>query len=288
MPDELLEAARQVARQAGALLAEKYTAPLKIEHKGAIDLVTDADRASEDLIKTFISKRFADHSILAEESGAQNSGQAVRWVIDPLDGTVNFAHRNAHFCVLIAVQDRCADGSYQTRCSVTYDPLRQEEFVARRGHGASLNGQPIAVTQTSELLQSLGATGFPYDRLWGAQDNHAEFCRLSLLTQGIRRFGSAGLDLAYVACGRYDLYWEYRLFPWDYSAGVLLVEEAGGKVTDLAGGSISDGTLLSSNAHLHAVSLAALASTRAAPVNGREGLRAFLPASLHGRLPPGT
>ncbi len=285
MPSELLVAAREVARQAGALLKRKYSTPLQIAHKGAIDLVTDADRASEDLIKEFIAKRFCDHSILAEESGLHNDGKEVRWIIDPLDGTVNFAHRNAHFCVLIAVQLRGADGAYETCCSVTYDPLREEEFVADAGHGATLNGEAIEVTPTATLLQSLAATGFPYDRLWGAQDNHAEYCRMSLLTQGVRRFGSAGLDLAYVACGRYDFYWEYRLFPWDLSAGALLVSEAGGRVTDLQNGPVTDGTLLASNGALHQVVLQALASAKQVPANARAGLAEFLPPELRARLP---
>ena len=282
---ELTQAAQTIAHQAGALLAQKFTAPFAIHHKGAIDLVTDADKASEELIKAFITKRFPQHSILAEESGAHNSGHAIRWVIDPLDGTVNFAHRNPHWCVLVAVQQRQADGSYATLAGIIFDPLRQETFVAERGAGASLGGQPIAVSKTSELLQCLCATGFPYDRLWGAQDNHAEFCRMSLLTQGCRRFGSAGLDLAYVACGRYDMFWEYRLFPWDLLAGVLLVEEAGGRVTDLGGGPVTDGTLLASNGALHAPSMAALASAAQVPANSRDGLRPHLPAALHARLP---
>ncbi len=283
---ELLQAARHVARRAGASLQASFLAPFEISHKGSIDLVTSADKASEELIKTFISKEFPEHTILAEESGLKNEGGPYRWVIDPLDGTVNFAHRNAHFCVLVGLQQQSASGGYETLYGVTYDPLRDEEFVAIKGGGATLQGKPIEVSKTKTLINSLLATGFGYDRLLGPHDNHQEFCRLNLVTQGVRRFGSAGLDLAYVACGRYEMYWEYRLFPWDLTPGVLLVAEAGGTVTDLQGGAVTEGTLVASNGYLHALSLAALASSQQHPINSRQGMQPFLPPELFKKLPP--
>ncbi|HET6345315.1 MAG TPA: inositol monophosphatase family protein, partial [Myxococcota bacterium] len=234
-----------------------------------------------------IRRSHPDHAILAEESGAHASAGPYRWVIDPLDGTVNFAHGVPHWCVLIAVQERLADGAYATVCGVTWDPLRREEFVAVRGGGARLNDAPVRVSKAGRLIDSTSATGFGYDRLLRPDDNHAEFCRMNLLSQGVRRFGSAGLDLAYVACGRFDFYWEYRLNPWDLSPGVLLVEEAGGRVTDLQGapGAAPEGTLLGSNGLLHDACLAALASARTAPINSRVGLVPHLPPELAARLP---
>jgi myo-inositol-1(or 4)-monophosphatase len=277
---ELLMVARRLARQAGDILRRSFVAPFEVSHKGSIDLVTSADKASEDFIRHFIGKEFPDHAILAEESGGKNAGGPYRWVIDPLDGTVNFAHRNPHWCVLIGVQERQADGSYDTLYGVTYDPLRDEEFVAIRGGGATLQGEPIRVSPTHKLINALTATGFGYDRLLGKNDNHPEFCRLNLVTQGVRRFGSAGLDLAYVACGRYDMYWEYRLFPWDYTPGILLVREAKGVVTNLTGGQVTEGTLLASNGHLHAVSQRALQTAQTVPINSRRDMQGLLPEDL--------
>jgi myo-inositol-1(or 4)-monophosphatase len=282
----VLDTARALARSAGDVLTEAFARGVQVSHKGAIDLVTTADKDSEACIIAGIRRAFPDDAILAEESGARAAGGPRRWVIDPLDGTVNFAHGLPHWCVLIAVQERQRDGAYATVAGVTWDPLRREEFVAVRGQGARLNDVPIAVSTTARLIDSVGATGFGYDRLFRGDDNHAEFCRLNLLTQGVRRFGSAGLDLAYVACGRYDFYWEYRLNPWDLAPGVLLVQEAGGRVTDLGGGPgpTADGTLLSSNGPLHDPCMAALASSLQVPVNGRQGLAAQLPPELAHRL----
>ena len=282
--NELLSMTRRLAREAGKILGDSFVQPFEICHKGTIDLVTSADKASEEHVISAIGREYPDHDIVAEESGNKGAGGPYRWVIDPLDGTVNFAHRIPHFCVLIAVQERVGLGRYETLYGVTYDPLRDEEFVAIRGGGATLNGRSIAVSQTQELLHSMLCTGFGYDRLTAPNDNHAEFCRLNLISQGVRRLGSAGLDLAYVACGRFDMYWEYRLNVWDMTPGVLLVTEAGGTVSNLQGGPIIDGTLIASNSHLHTISLAALESAAHASINSRRGLEKFLPREVAQRL----
>ena len=283
---EQAAAVSAIARGAGAILREHYDAPVHVRHKDYIDLVTDADKASEEYVKEAILKRFPDHGILAEESGAHASNAAYRWIVDPLDGTVNFAHKIPHFCVLIALQEKVATG-YDTIVGVTLDPLRNEVFVALRGGGATLNGMPIAPSRADTLLGSIGSTGFGYNRLLEQPDNHPEFCRLNLVTQGIRRMGAAGLDLAYVACGRLDFHWEHTLRPWDMAPGILLVQEAGGKVTGLEGqpASVENGRVLASNGHVHAAVLAALASTPEHPINARQGLAPWLPADIVARLP---
>lgn len=271
------------AHAAGDVLRRSFASGVRVRHKGEIDLVTDADLASEAAIIGGIKGRFPDHAILAEESGAGGEGD-TRWIIDPLDGTVNFAHGIPHFCVLLAVQQRRPDGGYATTIGVAYDPMRNELFVAERGKGASLNGKPIRVSQTATLIAAMGVTGFHYDRLRGTiPDNHAEFCAMNLVTQGIRRFGSAGLDLAYVAAGRYDLYWEYGLKPWDLSAGALMVIEAGGRVSDLEGKAIDPGlggVVLATNGLTHDATVRALADARNHPVNDRTAIAPHLPAEM--------
>jgi myo-inositol-1(or 4)-monophosphatase len=281
-----IAAVSEIAQGAGAILHEHYNAPVHVRHKDYIDLVTDADRASEEYVKEAILKRFGDHGILAEESGTHAPDAPYRWIVDPLDGTVNFAHKIPHFCVLIALQEKVGK-AYETIVGVTLDPLRKEEFVAVRGGGASLNGKPIVPTAADQLLGSLGSTGFGYNRLLAQPDNHPEFCRLNLVTQGIRRMGAAGLDLAYVACGRLDFHWEHTLRPWDMAPGILLVQEAGGKVTGLEGqpATVDSGRVLASNGPLHAAVLEALASTPKHPINARQGLERWLPADIAARLP---
>ncbi len=283
---EQIAAVAAIARGAGAILHQHYSAPVNVRHKDYIDLVTDADRASEEYVKEAILKQFPDHGILAEESGTHAPDAAYRWIVDPLDGTVNFAHKIPHFCVLIALQQKVG-ADYETIVGVTLDPLRGEEFVAVRGGGATLNGARIAPSGADKLIGSLGSTGFGYNRLLAQPDNHPEFCRLNLVTQGVRRMGAAGLDLAYVACGRLDFHWEHTLRPWDMAPGILLVQEAGGKVSNLEGraAKLESGRLLASNGPLHESVVEALASTPEHPINSRQGLARWLPADIAARLP---
>ena len=283
---ELADDAEDMARRAGKLLMGYFRNDLVVEHKGTIDLVTDADKAAEEMIVSRIEKAYPGDAILGEESGARSEGAERRWVIDPLDGTVNFAHGLAHFCVLVSAQVRNSAGRYDTVASATYDPCAEEMFLASRGSGATLNGRSIGVSKAERLLDAVLATGFGYDRLVRQPDNHAEFCRLSLLTRGVRRFGSAGLDLAHVACGRYDGYWEYWLNPWDMAAGLLLVEEAGGTLSKIDGSMIvpAEGEVLVSNGRLHMALSSALQSAQRVAVNSREGLEAFLPPELAAKL----
>lgn len=238
----LLTFAIESARDAGALLLGRFEGALAVSTKSsAIDLVTDADQAAEALIVEKIREKFPEHAILAEEGGASGpaiaaGGASLRWVIDPLDGTVNFAHGLPHFCVSIAAVD--GEGA---RVGVIHDPIRGETFFASRGDGAWLEGprgphRRLQVSGCAALGQALLATGFSYQRATTREDNLAEFNALLPSIQGIRRAGSAALDLAYVAAGRLDGYWEDHLKPWDTAAGGLLVEEAGGLLKGLDGG----------------------------------------------------
>lgn len=283
---ELTRAAIELARGAGRALVQAYGRGPKIEHKGLIDLVTDADRAAEDLILAELDRRFPDHAVFSEESGSTRADGPWRWIVDPLDGTTNFAHGLPHFAVLIALEERVAPGCFETRAAVTFDPLRDELFVAERGGGATLNGAPLHVSGTTRLMSAVLATGFAYDRLWSERDNHAEFCRLNLVSQGVRRMGSAGLDLAYVACGRLDGFWEYDLKPWDFAGGVLLVVEAGGCVDTVEREplTLASRSILATNGLLHAPMAAALRSAAAVPVNSRRGLAELLPPEVADRL----
>ncbi len=281
---ELLSAACDIARAAGSLLRDAFGRAPSVSHKGMIDLVTDADRASEALIVKELAARFPDHDVLAEESGAHAAAGRFRWVIDPLDGTTNFAHGVPHFAVLLALEERQGAG-FATRLGVTYDPMRDELFVAERGQGATLNGAPIRVSSTGRLLDALLSTGFGYERLVSGLDNHAEFCRLSLLSQGVRRLGAAGLDIAYLACGRLDGFWEYELKWWDICGGLLLVSEAGGQASKIDGAAIAGPLgrgemVVAANPGLHGALLAALVSARGVPVNSRQGLGEHLPADV--------
>jgi myo-inositol-1(or 4)-monophosphatase len=288
MTRELVLAAAEVARGAGEILRRSYagTGGTVQSKSTLIDLVTDTDRRSEEYILAELSRRFPDHELIAEESGHAGREGRYRWLVDPLDGTVNFAHRFPVFCVLLAVQERQSGGDYRTLVAVTYDPLRDELFAAERGAGATLDGRPITVSATARLIDAILATGFEYDRLFRDDDNHREFCRLNLLTQGVRRVASAGLDLAYVACGRLDGYWEYGLHPWDVAGGMLLVTEAGGTVTGENGAeaTLAGHGIVASNGRLHPPLLSALAAARRLPVGSREGLAAEVPAELAGRV----
>jgi myo-inositol-1(or 4)-monophosphatase len=219
-----------LARQAGDILRAGYGRHHQIDHKGLIDLVTEVDRQSEAFLLEEIRRRFPAHRILAEESGSQSGEDCCIWYVDPLDGTVNYAHGVPYFNVSLAFQ---MDG--ELRLGVVYDPLRDECFSAERGKGAWLNGEPIHVSEVQDLLHSLLVTGFPYDIRENPENNLDHYVRFWRLSQGVSRLGAAALDLAYVACGRFEGFWELRLSPWDVAAGALIAQEAGAVVTDIQG-----------------------------------------------------
>jgi len=246
-----LDIATEAALAAGVVLQD-YLGKLEdaITEKGRPgDLVTDADKASEQVILEVLRRHFPQHSILAEESGKLgNQDNEFLWAIDPLDGTTNYAHQYPCFAVSIGLM---IDGV--PKVGVIYDPFRDELFRAAAGLGATRNRRPIQVSQTAELGKSLLVSGFAYDRRETPDNNYAEFCHLTHLTQGVRRDGAAALDLAYVACGRVDGYWERGIAPWDVVAGIILVQEAGGNVTAYDGTpmKIESGRILATNGHLH-------------------------------------
>jgi myo-inositol-1(or 4)-monophosphatase len=271
MPDKIAQIGRQAALAAGAVMRQNYPKPHQITMKGAIDPVTETDFQCQEIILAMLRQAFPDHGFLAEERGGEGiveplppaaredahpglaweadpSPPTCRWIIDPLDGTVNFAHGFPMFCVSIACE---ADGVLEY--GVIYDPLRDELFEASRGGGASLNGRPIRVTATARLTQALVATGFPYDIRERVPETLARLGRVLASTQGVRRAGSAALDMCYVACGRLDGFYEENLKPWDTAAGLLIVTEAGGKVTTFDGGAydIYSPNILASNGVLH-------------------------------------
>ncbi|HVE83320.1 MAG TPA: inositol monophosphatase family protein [Myxococcales bacterium] len=240
-PPETAQSLRETAelgvRRAGALLRERFLGVRTIEYKGGIDLVTDADRASEAELLAFIRSRHPGHSVLAEESGLSSSsgpdgdgGGVMRWFVDPLDGTTNYAHRVPHFCVTVGV----ARGA-ELLAGAVYDPVRDELFSAAKGAGATLNGQPIRASQAATLQRALVCTGFPYDVREHPEAPVGLFNRIIRQVQGVRRMGAAALDLAYVAAGRFDGYFEFGLKPWDVAAGALLVREAGGRMCQIDG-----------------------------------------------------
>ena len=219
----------RLARQAGGILRAGYQKEHQVDYKGVIDLVTEVDRQSEDYLLGEIKSKFPEHHILAEESGGTR-GDGHQWYIDPLDGTVNYAHHIPIFCVSIAY---ASNGTLSL--AAVYDPMRDEMFTAERGKGAHLNGLPLRVSGVTELQKSLLVTGFPYDA-WNSEfDNFANFVKFAKLTQGVRRLGAAALDLAYVAAGRFEGFWELALSPWDVAAGGLICEEAGARVTNVYG-----------------------------------------------------
>lgn len=250
--------ALRLAHDAGAIQRARYETVLAIESKSRpIDLVTEVDRACEALLVETLRRERPQDDILAEEGGAHaDAGAAWRWIIDPLDGTVNFAHGYPCFAVSIGVEH---EGTRTV--GVVYDPLRDECFEAVRGRGARRNGRTIRVSDCAELGRALLATGFAYDVRDSSHDNLAEFTRAVKHAGGVRRDGSAAIDLCYVACGRFDGYWELKLHPWDVAAGILIVEEAGGRVTDLAGGAApaSGREIASSNGRIHEALLRVLA-----------------------------
>ncbi len=222
----MLNFAIETAREAGQILLEKFGRKINISKKGDINLVTEADLASEKLIIEKIRIRYPKHSILAEESGeAITESGAWKWVIDPLDGTTNYAHGYPCFCVTLALEH-----AGEIVVGVTFDPTRNELFAAEKGGGATLNNKPMRVSDTKKLSDALLVTGFPYDTR--ERENFARhFTGFTHKSRGIRRDGSAAIDMAYVACGRFDGFWEEGLQPWDVAAGVLLIEESGGRVS---------------------------------------------------------
>jgi myo-inositol-1(or 4)-monophosphatase len=236
---EFAHTADGIARQAGALLRKFYEKGVSTEYKGDVDIVTEADRASEQLIREKLKAAFPSHGVYGEEGTRDQMESEYRWYVDPLDGTTNFAHGFPAFCVVLGLEHRpaglAADADGEMIAGVVYDPLRNEMFSAERGKGAFLNGRAIHVSKIKTLQESLTATGFP-SRKRHASPNVHFYQEITLRSHGVRRAGSAALDLAYVACGRLDGFWEFNLNPWDTSAGVLLVAEAGGTVTHFDGG----------------------------------------------------
>ena len=236
---EYAHLAEGIARQAGALLRGFYAKGVATEYKGDVDLVTEADRSSEQLIVEKLKAAFPSHGVYGEEGTRSGLDSEYRWYVDPLDGTTNFAHGFPAFCVILGLERRpaglAADADGEMIAGVIYDPLRDEMFSAEKGRGAWLNGRKISVSKTKTLQESLTGTGFPSKKRHDSPNVHF-YQEVTLRSHGVRRAGSAGLDLAYVACGRLDGFWEFNLNPWDTSAGVLLVAEAGGTVTHFDGG----------------------------------------------------
>jgi myo-inositol-1(or 4)-monophosphatase len=246
----LLDFAIQTARDAGRILAERFGRKIEISNKSEIDLVTESDLASERLIIDRIRTYYPRHSILAEESGASTPHEnesGWRWIIDPLDGTTNYAHGYPCFCVSIALENQG-----RMEIGVVYDPIRDEMFAAERGQGASLNGRRITVSQTRSLASALLCTGFPYD-VRERNEFARHFASFIMHAQGVRRDGAAALDLAYVAAGRFDGFWEEGLKPWDVAAGALIIEEAGGRISNYLGAplDIHNPPIVASNGLIH-------------------------------------
>lgn len=257
----MLNFAIQTAREAGAVLADRLGRALQVSQKGDIDLVTEADLASEKLIIERIKSHYPRHAILAEESGASEGVEFVpgksewKWIIDPLDGTTNYAHGYPCFCVSIALERAGA-----IEIAVIYDPTRDEMFAAERGQGTTLNGRRVRVSTVEDLNSAMLCTGFPYNVR--ERPNFArDFANFTMEAQAVRRDGSAAIDLAYLACGRFDGFWEDGLKAWDVAAGVLLIEEAGGRLSNFTGGALDIYTpkVLASNGLVHDAMMRVLA-----------------------------
>jgi myo-inositol-1(or 4)-monophosphatase len=243
-----LETAADIAREAGALLANYFERRVAFELKGDFDLVTEADRASEKLVVERLRSHFPSHSIMAEEGGGHEGSSDYRWFVDPLDGTTNFAHSFPMFNVTLGLER-----AGEMIAGVIYDPVSQELFSAEQGAGAYLNHRRIRVSQCKRLEDSLASTGFP-SRKRHLNINIHFYHQMAMASHGVRRTGSAALDLAYVACGRLDAFWEFGLMPWDMAAGSLIVREAGGAVSEMHGGPhsvTSSRDLLADNATVH-------------------------------------
>jgi len=247
---------KDLARQAGEILRTGYGQGHDVLNKGVIDLVTEIDQRAEAFLLDVIQKQYPGHKVVAEESGVLDGDDGHVWYVDPLDGTVNYAHDLPIFSVSLAYEERGT-----IKLGVVYDPMRDELFSAQRGQGAWLNGKPIHVSDTAELPKSLLVTGFPYDIWENPENNLDHFARFAKLTRGVRRLGSAALDLCYVAAGRFDGFWEIRLSSWDVAAGGLIVAEAGGKITNLLRGGdylSPPQSVLAANAEMHALMLEVL------------------------------
>lgn len=275
--DAAMQVAQSAARAAGALIRARWDTPIDIDHKGEVDLVTEVDLAAEAVIVDAIQTAFPTDRIVAEEGGGQRTAESVAespaappgalnaaqpnrvWYVDPLDGTTNYAHGVPHFCVSIAL---CIDGA--PIVGVVYEPIRDWMFHAKRGSGAFRDAVALRVSQCTALDKALLATGFPYDRRATPQNNTAEFAHLLTTAQGMRRAGAAALDLAYVAAGWLDGYWEDRLKAWDIAAGTLLVREAGGIVTGMHGAplTLTDGNITAAPAAVHSSLVSELRTVR--------------------------
>jgi myo-inositol-1(or 4)-monophosphatase len=261
LPQVLAEVVK-IARGAGEIILRHYAAPIPTTLKSSrIDIVTAADTEAEAYIVAALRQRFPDHHLVGEEGGGQGApaaGAPYHWYVDPIDGTVNFASKLPHFCTSIGL----ATPDREPLLGVVLDPTRNELFTAIRGGGAHLNGQPLQVSQTAELIDAVVTTGFPYDKHTNPDNNERQFAAFLRRIRGERRLGSAALDLCYVAAGRMDGYWEKDLKPWDAMAGMLIAREAGGMVTDYAGGPrpqrVDRGEYVASNGRLHAEMLEVL------------------------------
>ncbi|HEY6333514.1 MAG TPA: inositol monophosphatase family protein [Blastocatellia bacterium] len=253
----MLDFAISVAKAAGALLRDRVGTRIDISSKGQeTNLVTDVDLASERLIREAIATHYPRHQVLAEEGGLAESASEYRWVVDPLDGTTNYAHGYPVFCVSIALEHKG-----ETLLGVVYDPMRDELFSAERGAGAALNNRPIHVSKTQELGKSMLASGFPYDIRTSKLTNLENWSNFALSAQALRRAGAAAIDLCNVACGRFDGFWELSLSPWDVAAGALIVAEAGGRLSDFSGANFSSyhPEVVASNGLIHDAMLQVLA-----------------------------
>jgi myo-inositol-1(or 4)-monophosphatase len=237
-----------MAKEAGAFLKARCHDTHSVHYKGEINIVTEEDRLSEDMIVSRIRKHFPDHDILTEESKGIDRGSDYRWIIDPLDGTTNYAHGYPVFCVSIALEKKG-----DVILGVIYNPMLRELFVAEKNKGAFLNRKRLSVSGTSALSRSLLATGFPYDIRRNADNNMNYFIGMAVKAQAIRRAGSAALDLAYVSAGRFDGFWELKLHPWDTAAASLMIREAGGTLSDISGNpyQLSSSGIVASNGHVH-------------------------------------
>ena len=247
---EFLPVAISLARRAGAVVRDKLDRVQMVRSKAtSIDMVTESDLASEQVLTDGLLAAYPDHGILGEEGGVMGAtGSAYRWILDPLDGTTNYAHGLRQFCVCVGLE---VDGV--PSLGVVYDPMVEELFSAVAGGGAFLNGHAIHVSDRTDLAESVLATGFAYDVHTSADNNLDRFCAFIKRTRAVRRFGSAGLDLCYTACGRFDGFWETVLGPWDLCAGIVILREAGAVITDFTGGehTLYGGTTVASNGHIH-------------------------------------
>jgi myo-inositol-1(or 4)-monophosphatase len=251
-----LQDLEHLAHQAGHILRASFGQQLSIDHKGVIDLVTDADHRSEAYLLGEIRNRFPGHKIIAEESGESAGADGQVWYIDPLDGTVNYAHGLPIFSVSIGYSE-----AGKMQLGVVYDPMRDECFSGQAEHGAWLNGKPLHVSAEKNLDQALLVTGFPYDIRTNPENNLEHYTRFAMRSQGVRRLGSAALDVCYVAAGRFDGFWEIRMNAWDIAAGGLIAEQAGVRVTNVAGSAdylAPPQSILAANPDLHSQMLVVL------------------------------